>query len=50
MHEQIHNRLHIDLAGALLDRSCPGYQTLRRRLRSVIFETLSMDPDTFESM
>ncbi len=46
---QIHNHLHIDLAGALLDRSHPGYQTLRRHLRSVLFDTLAVDPDTSET-
>jgi len=45
----IHNHLHIDLAGALLDRSHPGYQTLRRHLRSVLFDTLAVDPDTSET-
>lgn len=44
---QVHNHLHIDLAGAILPRSSSDYLQLRRQLRSTLFNALATCPDTF---
>ncbi|KAL8942745.1 MAG: hypothetical protein Q9216_001493 [Gyalolechia sp. 2 TL-2023] len=46
----IHNHLHIDLAQAILPRSSPDYQDLRRALRKVIFGTLIESEDTWDQV
>ncbi len=46
--DQIHNRLPIDLAGAILPRSSPDYLTLRYQLRAAIFDTLATSTDTYK--
>lgn len=44
----VHNHLHIDLAGAILPRTSPGYYELRQQLRDVFFQTLAAASETFE--
>lgn len=46
----VHNHLLIDPVGAILPRSSPDYQPLRRALRSVIFDALAASHDTKESI
>lgn len=44
----VHNHLHIDLAGAILPRTSPGYYQLREQLREVFFQTLAAASETFD--
>ncbi|TVY75382.1 hypothetical protein Focb16_v005198 [Fusarium oxysporum f. sp. cubense] len=46
----VHNHLLIDPVGAILPRSSPDYQPLRRAVRSVIFDALAVSQDTMESI
>ncbi|KAK8022401.1 hypothetical protein PG993_013168 [Apiospora rasikravindrae] len=42
----VENHVLIDPCAALLDRTEPGYQSLRRALRATVFEALSTNPAT----
>jgi tRNA uridine 5-carbamoylmethylation protein Kti12 len=46
----VHNHLLIDPVGAVLPRSSPDYQPMRRALRSVIFDALAVSQDTAGSV
>ncbi|RSM07915.1 hypothetical protein CDV31_008407 [Fusarium ambrosium] len=46
----VHNHLLIDPAGAVLPRSSTDYQSLRRAIRAVVFDTLATSRDTFDSV
>ena len=48
--KQVHNHQHIDLAEAILPRSSPDYQILRRRLRAVLFRSLIDSRDTHHKL
>lgn len=43
----VHNHLMINPADAVLHRTQPGYQKLRKALRDAIFSTLKSEPATF---
>lgn len=43
----IHNHLLIDPADAVLHRTQPGYQTLRKALRDAVFSSLANESSTF---
>ncbi|OQD92824.1 hypothetical protein PENSOL_c037G02112 [Penicillium solitum] len=45
----VHNHLLINPADAVLHRTQPGYQTLRRGIRSSIFSALANEPATFNT-
>ncbi|CAG8904834.1 unnamed protein product [Penicillium egyptiacum] len=45
----IHNHLLINPADAVLHRTQPGYQSLRRALRTAIFTSLATEPATFNT-
>ncbi|CAI7624617.1 unnamed protein product [Penicillium glandicola] len=45
----VHNHLLINPADAVLHRTQPGYQSLRRRIRSSIFSALTDEPATFDT-
>ncbi|RDW63725.1 hypothetical protein BP6252_11270 [Coleophoma cylindrospora] len=46
----VHNHLLINPADAVLTRSQPGYQALRRAVRSAIFSALVLEPATHDSV
>ncbi|KAH0440014.1 hypothetical protein CcaCcLH18_02731 [Colletotrichum camelliae] len=46
----VHNHLLINPAEAVLTRDQPGYQDLRRRIRSAIFESLVHEPSTYSTL
>ncbi|KAF5502970.1 Ribose-5-phosphate isomerase [Colletotrichum fructicola] len=46
----VHNHLLINPAEAVLSRDQPGYQDLRRRIRSAIFESLIHEPSTYSTL
>ncbi|KAF5667625.1 aaa atpase family [Fusarium heterosporum] len=46
----VHNHLLIDPAGAVLLRTSADYQPLRCAIRAVIFDTISVSQDTFDSV
>lgn len=46
----VHNHLLINPADAVLHRTQPGYQTLRKALRDAVFSTLSSEPATFATV
>ncbi|KAH9233466.1 hypothetical protein K456DRAFT_363933, partial [Colletotrichum gloeosporioides 23] len=46
----LHNHLLINPAEAVLSRDQPGYQDLRRRIRSAIFESLIHEPSTYSTL
>jgi hypothetical protein len=43
----VHNHLLINSADAVLHRTQPGYQILRKALRDAVFSTLKSEPATF---
>lgn len=43
----VHNHLMINPADAVLHRTQPGYQKLRKALRDAVFSTLKSEPATF---
>lgn len=43
----VHNHLLINPADAVLHRTQPGYQVLRKALRDAVFSTLKSEPATF---
>lgn len=45
----IHNHLLINPADAVLHRTQPGYQSLRRAVRAAIFTSLATEPATFNT-
>ncbi|KAK2732882.1 hypothetical protein CKAH01_19029 [Colletotrichum kahawae] len=45
----VHDHLLINPAEAVLSRDQPGYQDLRRRIRSAIFESLVHEPSTYST-
>ncbi|EKV04269.1 Chromatin associated protein KTI12 [Penicillium digitatum] len=45
----VHNHLLINPADAVLHRTQPGYQTLRRGIRNSIFSALINEPATFDT-
>lgn len=45
----VHNHLLINPADAILDRTQPGYQDLRKSLRGVIFHSIITEPATFST-
>ncbi|KAF6827929.1 hypothetical protein CMUS01_08786 [Colletotrichum musicola] len=45
----VHNHLLINPADAVLDRDQPGYQKLRRQIRSAVFESLVDEESTYSS-
>ncbi|KAJ5579503.1 uncharacterized protein N7459_005488 [Penicillium hispanicum] len=45
----VHNHLLVNPADAVLHRSQPGYQTLRRAIRTALFSTLVTEPATFDT-
>jgi thymidylate kinase len=45
----IHNHLLINPADAVLHRTQPGYQSLRRALRAAILTSLATEPATFDT-
>ena len=45
----IHNHLLINPADAVLHRTQPGYQSLRRAVRAAIFTSLATEPTTFNT-
>ncbi|KAJ5174929.1 uncharacterized protein N7482_000806 [Penicillium canariense] len=45
----VHNHLLINPADAILHRTQPGYQTLRRAIRQTIFSALTSEPATFDT-
>ena len=47
---QIHNHMHIDLAGTVLPRTSENYLPLRHALLSAIFTTLITAPDSWSSV
>jgi ABC-type oligopeptide transport system ATPase subunit len=46
----VHNHLLIDPAGAILPRTSADYQSLRRAIRTAVFDTLATSQDTFDSV
>lgn len=46
----VHNHLLIDPASAVLPRSSPDYQPLRRAIRDAVFNSLAESQDTWRSM
>lgn len=48
--KRVHNHLLINPAEAVLSRDQPGYQDLRRRIRSAIFESLIHEPSTYSTL
>lgn len=46
----VHNHLLINPADAVLHRTQPGYQALRKALRDAVFSTLSREPATFATV
>ncbi|KAF0331661.1 hypothetical protein GQ607_000781, partial [Colletotrichum asianum] len=46
----VHNHLLINPAEAVLSRDQPGYQDLRRRIRSAILESLIHEPSTYSTL
>ncbi|KAJ5215628.1 uncharacterized protein N7498_002035 [Penicillium cinerascens] len=45
----IHNHLLINPADAVLHRTQPGYQSLRRAVRAAVFTSLATEPATFNT-
>ncbi|GAB7322481.1 hypothetical protein MBLNU13_g03418t1 [Cladosporium sp. NU13] len=46
----VHNHLLIDPAGAVLERSQPGYNELRTAIRQAVFTTLINESSTYETI
>ena len=46
----VHNHLLIDPANAVLHRTQPGYQTLRKAIRDAVFTTLVQESSTYEAI
>jgi hypothetical protein len=46
----VHNHLLIDPAGAVLDRTQPGYQRLRKAIREAVFASLVNESSTYETI
>lgn len=46
----VHNHLLIDPAGAVMDRTQPGYQQLRRAIRDAVFTSLTNETSTYETI
>lgn len=46
----MHNHLLIDPAGAVLDRTQPGYQQLRKAIRDAVFTSLITERSTYETI
>jgi len=46
----VHNHLLIDPAGAVLDRTQPGYQQLRKAIREAVFTSLVNEKSTYETI
>jgi hypothetical protein len=46
----VHNHLMINPADAVLHRTQPGYQKLRKALRDAVFSTLKNEPATFTTV
>lgn len=45
----IHNHLLINPADAILHRTQPGYQTLRKKLRAAVLSSLEQEPATYQT-
>lgn len=46
----VHNHLLIDPANAVLHRTQPGYQTLRKALRDAVFSSLANETSTYSAI